>query len=587
MQLEDEDEDDTPLTPAAKRRKVSDANARPTSFSTPIRRSARLGLSTPIHPQTTSPRARKASSAHSSISSTSAKSLSDLGEPESSDDDAEALISRPTQRRRAAIARQQTSTANPYREPRRPAADLAEDNWLVEDDDIEIISSDNEPQEEQRTMRSSPSARNKRRKHRRERQELEDDLEDLRDDENELSSSMPRTRGGPVNTQREEAREHFAALKRRRAGEKIPRIYDSDEEADSEEYKDIEFIGQPTENVSDEGSIDSSLDTYSGAEQEETVQPAETAEDDWIVNDGDEKEQQQSRRPRSDIPLEFTQWMTAKPRELFPHIVEWLIKNKIAPAFARKDPIFKLAFQRVNDQVSAQAGSRLISSAWNAEFRHTILARPHIAIGIMTSRGSDIQCDACNHSKRPARYEFKLSGDSYYKDTLEPVDQESEDEDGVQDTSNVDEKGHIIAPETKVFRLGTHCTANAQMGHKLVHWKYHLNETVLGYLEEQGVLSPDQIIARDKMSKRKREKEAEAIVDSMEEIGKIAELWSLFQRDLKDSMLGMEDYQSRHGRSQDKVGVIRAKGPDGKTREWINDKYRERYIPSDSDDHDI
>lgn len=501
--------------------------------------------------------------------------LSDIGGAESTDDDADVLASRPTQRRRAAAKVQETYYGD--RKLKQSTYDVNEDNWLADDDEVEYISSGDEQEHRQKSARAR-----RRRRSRREQEELDADLEDLRTSDVEDSARIHRTRGGPVNTQRDEAREHFELLKRRRAGEKIPRVHqrsdDDHDDQQSDQGEDLSLIGRPADDVSDQGSVHSPVDTDV---EEEAAPPVD--DDNFVIDDDDEAEPETSRRPRPDIPLEFTQWMKAKPRELFPHIVEWLVKNKIAPAFPRDDDLFRLAFQRVNDQVSAQAGSRLISSAWNAEFKYTILARPQIAIGAMPGSDEDnIRCcDACNKTNRPARYDFVVTGEAYNKETLEPVEHDSEDED--RGNADVDEKGRIIASETKHFYLGSHCAANAQMGHKLTHWKFHLNETILEYLEEQGVLTDQQIVAREKKSKSSREKEAEAIVDSMEETGKVDELWADFQRDLKDAMLGMEDYTVKGGRSQGRVGVVRSKGSDGRIREWDGDKYRERMDYSDSD----
>jgi hypothetical protein len=157
------------------------------------------------------------------------------------------------------------------------------------------------------------------------------------------------------------------------------------------------------------------------------------------------------------------------------------------------------------------------------------------------------------------------------------VDNSDEDEenygDDDDDGASRDENGHLLPRENRRFYLGRFCAANAEMGHKLTHWKYHLNESVMAYLEEQGVLSAEAIIARDKLSNKKREKEAETIVDTMQQTGVIAEFWAEFENDLNDARLGMEDYDKKGGRSKGRVGAVRAKG-NGTIREWAGDKYR-------------
>ena len=565
----DDEEDEDLLMPSSKRRRT----AREASVhETPVRRSSRLQNTSPVRPSTSSSRSSDVFSHVEVATSTRRPSgaLSDLASAETSDEDGDVLVSKPTQRRHKNVNDtyyEHTGASTTSRASVRRASGV--DDWLVGDDEVEFISSD----EETTSRRRKPKPpRTPRRRSRREQEELEADLDDLRDSDQEKSAKKKRTRGGPVTTERDKAKEHFDILRRRRAGEKIPRIQDSDE--DEEEAVDINLIGRPAGEVSDECSAHSSIDTEAEPEEAEPVD-----EDDFIEDDATGR----LGRPHPDIPLEFTSFASAKPRELFPHIVEWLVKNKLAPAFTRHDALYKLAFDRVDDQVKAQAGSRLISSAWNAIFKWTILARPQISIAALPGMDDDLIgcCDACNKTNRPARYDFILSGDAYYKDSLEPVDN-SDDED-VGDV-DYDEAGHQLTSQTHHFYLGSHCAANAQMGHKLTHWKYHLNESILAYLEEQGVLSAEAIVARDKMKHKKREKEAEAVVDSMEEIGKIEELWKDFQNDLDDARLGMEDYQKRGGRSRGRIGVIRSSGADGRIREWRDNKYRETIrLDSDSD----
>ena len=96
------------------------------------------------------------------------------------------------------------------------------------------------------------------------------------------------------------------------------------------------------------------------------------------------------------------------------------------------------------------------------------------------------------------------------------------------------------------------------------------------------MLSAEAIVAREKLKHKKREREAEAIIDSMEETGKMHELWKEFQADLEDARLGMEDYEKKGGRSRGRIGVIQSSAG-GKLREWRDDKYKESTLLSDSD----
>ena len=454
------------------------------------------------------------------------------------------------------------------------------EDFIVDDDEIEYVSSEEEdddkstpqPTTSRRRSLTNTTAAKRRRRIQEEQEELEQDLQDLQDSDQETPRTKARTRGGPVTTKKDNAREHFALLKRRRAGEKITRIADSDDEVEDEpEGANIDLIGEPIFNVSDGGFISSGTESDM---QNQDIEQGDN-EDDFIEDDTEGR----LGRPHSDIPLQFTSFASKKPKELFIHIIEWLVKNKIAPAFNREDPIYNLAMSRVDDQVKAQAGSRLISSAWGSHFKHAILARP--TMKVIALPGLDEEhtrsCDACNRTNNPARYEFTLSGEPYYQKTLEPVDYSDDDEENedTDDKNNTtyDEAGHVIASEDTCFYLGRFCAANAEMGHKLTHWKYHLNESLMAYLGSQGVLSADAIIAREKMNKKKREKEAENIVDMMDETGVIDDFWKDFENDLNDARLGMEDYDKKGGRTKGGIGAIRAKS--GRmTQEWDRDRYR-------------
>ncbi|KAJ9602816.1 hypothetical protein H2200_012596 [Cladophialophora chaetospira] len=632
IQLSDDEDEDDLISPAQKRRKISNGlPSVPTPQSAPQRRSGRLnhGSSSPLKalaldssedgidelpsssPRRSSRRLRRRASTEAAQSDESEppqtktlpdptspnqpSTFSDLGSPETSDDDV-VMVTKPTLRRKSRldaddpfivnndelqkVSDRERSSRMPRRKQNRG------DDFIVDDDEVEYISSDDEDSSDmarkKSRRRSSTNTTPAKHRHRtqQEQDELEDDIQDLQDSEEETPNTQARTRGGPVTTQKDKAREHLELLKRRRAGERITRIADSDDDFDEEPRgADIELIGEPNYDVSEEGSTASDTEP-------DVVEPDmehEENEDDFIEDDM----QGRLGRPHADIPLQFTSFASKKPKELFIHILEWMVKNKLAPAFNREDPVYKLAFSRVDDQVTAQAGSRLISSAWVSEFKHTILARPNMKVVALPGLDEEHMrtCDACNRVNNPARYEFVFSGEPYYKKTLEPVDNSDDDEDVEKnDTDDItyDEAGHVIAPEDTCFYLGRFCAANAEMGHKLTHWKYHLNESLMEYLECQGVLSADAIIAREKMNKKKREKEAENIVDSMDETGVIDDFWRNFENDLNDARLGMVDYEKKGGRSKGRVGAIRTKSG-GLMREWDKDRYKTVVIPSDSE----
>ena len=70
------------------------------------------------------------------------------------------------------------------------------------------------------------------------------------------------------------------------------------------------------------------------------------------------------------------------------------------------------------------------------------------------------------------------------------------------------------------------------MAHALHHWRYALNQTVLTWLAAEGHLAPAQIVARDRLSQRKRQKATNKIVDGMEETGVMKTLYKQFKENL-------------------------------------------------------
>ncbi len=123
----------------------------------------------------------------------------------------------------------------------------------------------------------------------------------------------------------------------------------------------------------------------------------------------------------------------------------------------------------------------------------------------------------------------------------------SSDADFQQDTASIDSKGHTLPQADTHFYLGRYCAANAELAHKFTHWKYNLNVSLLEYLESQGVLSAEEIVRRErsKGGQRKREREAEEIVDQMKATGVIDNLWKDFKADLDDARIGMEGYDKK------------------------------------------
>jgi hypothetical protein len=76
------------------------------------------------------------------------------------------------------------------------------------------------------------------------------------------------------------------------------------------------------------------------------------------------------------------------------------------------------------------------------------------------------------------------------------------------------------------------CKDNATTAHALQHWRYHLNQHIVDYLDESGYLTPRKIVQRDSHPTKKRRKEANKIVDEMENSGKIRSIYDDFRKEV-------------------------------------------------------
>jgi Domain of unknown function (DUF4211) len=567
-----DEEDDEIASPATKRRRISTRRPRQTTL-TP-RRSSRIQCETlpELRPSSsasssssqrfrsvelaspiTSRRTRSAQSEKAPIQSSPPLRLNtilyDLGSPEKSEEDDNIIATRATIQRRR---------------PKKPPA--ARDEFVVSDNEILAPFDDEDggpvtPSQRRKPKSADQTPKSCRLKSRREHQELKEDLEDLQDsDSPELQIS--RTRGAPVNKERERRRQYIELLKRRRAGEKEPTQSDHEEEEEVEEIDSIaNYAATPSHTFFNQRSH--GQEGASSSEEDDMPQnpSLDIDEDDFVVSDEEELSSNGLGRPHPDIPLEFTSYASAKPRELFVYVVEWLVKNKIAPAFTRDDPLWTLAFTKTEAEIKAQAGSRLTSSTWTGIFMVALDARPGLTTTLLPPDNDFFHsCDACNKTNHPAKYEFVFSGSAYHHGSLEPVDPDSSaDAEANHDNESVDSRGRTLPNTATHFFLGRYCAAGAELAHKFKHWKYNLNQDIMSYLESQGVLSAEEIVRRErsKGGQKKREREAEAIVDQMKATGVIDDLWRSFKADLEDARLGMEGHERKGTRGNKRIGSVR------------------------------
>ncbi|KAK2790615.1 hypothetical protein FQN53_009084 [Emmonsiellopsis sp. PD_33] len=368
----------------------------------------------------------------------------------------------------------------------------------------------------------------------RDRQDLEEDLADLRDS----ATTKTRTRGRAVDKSRQKRQDQLEALRRRRAGEKgKPEAVSVSSDGESE--------GEGSEsNGDEESSEEEDGPLWNVEDQDSDIEPAAPEDLDKYEEDFVDEDDGKLGVPAglSDIPFEFTRHRYKRLRDHFKDVVEWMVHNKLNPAFPRDDVVYRVAFSKVKDEVTGLAGSQLISSAWNIDFRRALEARPDIDISLYpTSLGHS--CDACNRSGHPASFDIRLLGKPYLLETLEPIsdddsgdtDDSDDDDDSSTDDNpgNVDRQGNAIPDESTHFYLGRHCKSKATMAHTLIHWRYHLNDWVVDYLKRKDIFSDSKILEREHWSQKKRTKYANQVVDRMEEDGEINRLWRDFNTNLK------------------------------------------------------
>lgn len=246
----------------------------------------------------------------------------------------------------------------------------------------------------------------------------------------------PGMRRNRVGRKASKVQEGLERLRRRRAGQK--ELSDEDEVSSS---------GQP--DAAEDDDSDEDLGT-----------PADEDLDQYEEDFVEEEEDAELGVPHAEMPFEFTRHAYKDLRECFRDVVEWMVHNKLNPAFARDDPMYGFAFRKLEDEVRGRVGSQFVSSTWNAKFTRTLQARPYMDItGHPTAENNT--CDACNRSKHPASAEIRLQGKPYSLETLEPLtDSDESDEESEEETCDSEERGdrdsdgHLLYDENTRFLLG-------------------------------------------------------------------------------------------------------------------------------------
>lgn len=265
-----------------------------------------------------------------------------------------------------------------------------------------------------------------------------------------------RTRGRLAESARDKRLKHLEALRRRRAGQK--------EQSESESASATEQDGNENGNDATPSRI-----AYHGQEGDSDVESAiasnedlDRYEDDFVLED----DNAELGVPTEEIPFEFTRHAYKKPKEYFRDVVAWMVHNRLDPAFPRSDAMYEVAFMKLEDEVKGRAGSQLISSVWDPDFRRALLARPHIEVTAFPTEMLH-SCDACRRSGHPASADVKLYGKAYSLQTLEPLSDESDEdqsekpgdeEDEEESGAERDRDGYVLPAQEKRFYLGRSVT---------------------------------------------------------------------------------------------------------------------------------
>lgn len=363
--------------------------------------------------------------------------LSDLGSPETSD--ADEIVTRPTSRRLKRAAASNTA--------------------FVVDDDSEsdiVVSS---PAKRRRRDSGSEVPRTPHQTSEQDRLDLEEDLKALQDSGTAfpftrvismltltlLAVTKTRTRGRLADSARLKRLKQLERLRRRRAGERAQSVTESEAEPEAS-ANEIQSVRQDLDDDESSKGAESS-DVESAIPDHEDL---DRYEDDFVLQDEDGEIGVPT--DLHDMPFEFTRHRYKLPKEYFRDVVEWMVHNKLNPAFPRHDAVYRTAFMKLEDEVKGRTGSQLISPAWNSDFRRALMARPQIEVTLFPiTEGRP--CDACNRSGHPASFDIKLYGKPYSLDNLEPLSEDDSDEEP-EDTRDRDRDGYPLPDENTRFFLG-------------------------------------------------------------------------------------------------------------------------------------
>ncbi|TPR02049.1 Inosine-uridine preferring nucleoside hydrolase family protein [Aspergillus niger] len=329
-----------------------------------------------------------------------------------SDSDSDIEIVRSTRKnpQRGPLKRKRTdvsSSESPSATPQKPAADSESDaDEVVPASRRKLrrgvapqpaaVDDDNDSEEElvispkkRRTRNASPDVPQT------PRRGLEQDELDIEEDLQALQDSVvkdTRTRGRLANSARAQRQQHLEALRRRRAGKTASDTENPESDVEHEQEDEAETHEESPKRKPqfrtrlEESDVESAIASNDDLDR---------YEDDFVLEDDDDT--LGAPTGLEDIPIEFSRHAYKQLKDYFQDAVEWMVHNQLNPAFPRSDPVYEVAFSKLEDEVKGRTGSQLVSSVWNAKFRRALVARPQIEITTFPTIENH-PCDACNRS---------------------------------------------------------------------------------------------------------------------------------------------------------------------------------------------
>lgn len=222
-----------------------------------------------------------------------------------------------------------------------------------------------------------------------------------------------RTRGRQDNSERSKRQRKLEELRQRRAG--VVLVTDDEEEA-SDYTSGSE--AEPSYPTHPQGG---NLDGY---------------EDDFL---DDEDDTVGVDLGVAGVPLEFTYHANKKPFEHFKAEVEWMVHNKLNPAFERHDEIYLLAHTKLDKEVEQYGSAKFLSAAWKEPFVRALKSRPEVSRFDVPTM-FEHKCDACQRSNHPPKNKLTFTGKRYNRDTLETIEDDDDDDDDDSQSNTTEEE---------------------------------------------------------------------------------------------------------------------------------------------------